>query len=866
VARPSRNLIALLAALGAVASVPASASASTITVTSTADTQAEDAACTLREAIVAANSNTESGNGSGGAPECIAGQAEPTQDTIQFTIAGAGPHVIEPGSDLPNLTQLVTINGATDGTDEIQLDGSSSGGGSGLVFGSGSDGSTITGMTIHSFDGGNGISTSSADNNTISNSFIGTDEAGTDSLGNGTGISVPSSGNTVTTNVISGNESLGVEIQGSGNTLTTNRIGPKPAVAATALPNGGGVRLAGQADSTTIGGDLAIEGNQISGNSGNGIFVLNGDSDPISGVVIQRNLIGTTLNGQAELGNTNNGIALQGNVAAPEIRQNLISGNDADGITMFALAGAPVGDPAVSDAVIVGNKVGTDVDAEDAIANGGNGIAIGGATGHPSAGNQIGGPNGLTPGGACTGDCNVVASSGNIGIALSTGADDTIVLGNHIGTDGDGTGDLGSTADGVNISAEGVRVGSAAAPNTISGNGSSGVSLSDPAAGAIVQGNRIGTGSDGTTALGNDDDGVQISTEDGNLVGGLSAGDGNLIRNSGGAGIHIFAGVDNALLGNSTAGNTGLGIELEPDGVTPNDAGDVDAGPNDLQNFPILAAAVADGDTTVAGTLSTTPNTDFRIEVFGMDAEDGTQHGEGEEFLGAFDVSTDSAGDASLGGTVDGAAGPGESVTATATELDGSGNPLSTSEFALNITEGCDIEGTSGDDPALTGTAADEVICGFDGEDVIDGAGGEDVILGGEGDDEVDYSAAAAEVVVDLLTGFSSGGGGGSDLLTGIEDVKGSDFDDEITGDDLANVLKGRDGKDTLITKDGKDKLRGGDGGDDLDGGKGDKDDLDGDDGKDEFDGGKGDKDDCDGGPDKDRKPAKGCEKKKSIP
>ena len=760
----------------------------------------------------------------------------------------------------------MTLNGATDGTDEIQLNGSSSGGVSGLVFGSGSDGSTITGMTIHSFDGGNGVSTAGGGGNTISNSFIGTDEAGTASIGNDIGVTLSTSGNTITTTVISGNDSHGVFIQGSGNTLTTNRIGPKP-IGATALANGGsGVFLSDQADSTTIGGDLAIEGNQISGNGLNGIFALNSASDPTSGVVIQRNLLGTTLSGQADLGNTTDGIGLQGNVAAPEIRQNVISGNGAAGIEFSALFAQPVGTEAVSDGLIVGNLIGTDIDGADPIGNDQDGILLGGNTGHQSSDAQIGGTNGLTPGGACTGDCNVIADSGNIGVSVSENADGAIVLGNHIGTDAAGTGELGGDTHGVLIMATGARVGSGPAPNTIADNGQTGVEIDAPATDAIVQGNRVGTGSDGTTPLGNDGDGILIANTDGSLVGGLSAGDGNLIRNNGGDGIFVLSGVDNALLGNSTAANTELGIDLAPNGITANDPGDLDAGPNDLQNFPVLAAAVADGDTTVAGTLSTTPNTDVRIEVFGMSAEDGTQHGEGEGFLGAFDVSTDNAGDAILGGTVDGVAGPGESVTATATELDGSGNPLSTSEFSENITEGCDIEGTSGDDPALTGTGADEVICGFDGEDVIDGGGGEDVILGGAGDDEVDYSAAAAEVVVDLLTGFSNGGGAGSDLLTGIEDVKGSDFDDEITGDDLANVLKGRDGKDTLITKDGKDKLRGGDGGDDLDGGKGDKDDLDGDDGKDEFDGGKGDKDDCDGGPDKDRKPAKGCEKKKSIP
>jgi CSLREA domain-containing protein len=55
--------------------------ASTITVNSTADTVADDGACTLREALVAANNNMPSGAMAG---ECVAGEAAPTVDAIHF--------------------------------------------------------------------------------------------------------------------------------------------------------------------------------------------------------------------------------------------------------------------------------------------------------------------------------------------------------------------------------------------------------------------------------------------------------------------------------------------------------------------------------------------------------------------------------------------------------------------------------------------------------------------------------------------------------------------------------------------------------------------------------------------------------------
>src|SRR5258706_11340658 len=61
------------------------AAAGTITVTSAADTTADDGVCTLREAIIAANTNTASGAMPG---ECAAGAAG--ADTIVFAIPGAG--------------------------------------------------------------------------------------------------------------------------------------------------------------------------------------------------------------------------------------------------------------------------------------------------------------------------------------------------------------------------------------------------------------------------------------------------------------------------------------------------------------------------------------------------------------------------------------------------------------------------------------------------------------------------------------------------------------------------------------------------------------------------------------------------------
>ena len=343
--------------------------------------------------------------------------------------------------------------------------------------------------------------------------------------------------------------------------------------------------------------------------------------------------------------------------------------------------------------------------------------------------------------------------------------------------------------------------------------------------------------------------------------------------------------MDNAILGNSLAQNTGLGIDLDVDGVTPNDLDDPDTGDNDLQNFPELSAVAAANSTVVAGTLNSTPSADFRIEVFDNEDDDPTDHGEGQTLLGAFEVTTDASGDAEFAEVLGGTAGAGRDVSATATELGPLGEPLSTSEFGLNLNEGtCDVEGTPGDDPNLTGTVGDEVICGFGGDDVIEGGGGDDVIVGGAGTDEVDYSGATASIDADLATGLIDGPVSDESLVVEVENVIGTDFDDLIVGDELANFVQAGDGKDTVEGGDGDDELKGGiggdtmkggdgddevlsqDGGDVLKGQSGDDDELSAGPGKDNLNGGGGNSDHCNGGGNSDDTPAPGCESTSSIP
>src|SRR5215211_4246357 len=883
---------ALAGAIAVLALAPAGAAAATITVNSTADTAANDGACTLREAITAANDNAVSGVA---ANECAAGQADPTADTIEFDITGAGPHVISPGSPYSEIEEVVTIDGGTDntpgpGADEIRLDGA--GAGPAFGFDVRADGVTIDSMTITRFS--NAIQLFEVDGATVTASNLGTDSTGTAGIGNvGRGILGQDIADAeIRGNLISSNGSWGVQITGpssTGNVVAANRVGTNPAGTA-ALANGlAGIEITGGGDSNTIGGAALSDANLISGNTQTGIRIAAGTTaDRSVGNEIRRNRIGTTLNGESDLGNAFHGIDLSGGVDDTVIRSNLISGNDMMGIELIHSGSQPVGADGPTGNEIAANKIGTDKDGTTAIGNVQQGVGVLGASDHPSIDNVIGGTSGLTPSGACTGDCNIVSAStgaNQSGISITNGAEGTHVLGNHIGTDLAGTADLGHPADGVSVSTStGTVVGSPAAPNLISGNGRAGVQVAGTAQDGTIQANLIGTQADGSTPLPNDDFGIEVQAGTGMLIGGIGAGEGNVIANST-DGVRVSGGDEIAILGNAIRDTaSGLGINLfGTGGIEPNDPDDTDAGPNGLQNYPELSSAVNLGTSTlVSGTLNSAPDASYRLEFFSNAAPNPSGHGDGETFLGAFDVTTDGDGDASFADEVAGAAPIGDAVSATATELGPLGEQLRTSEFAANVTAlACDVTGTTGDD-TLTGTGGgDDVICGLEGDDTITPDGGDDIVVGGEGADEIDLSAAGSAVDLDLAVGA---GTVGADALTvlQIEDATGSDFDDTIGGDDGANkltggdgkdtlkgedgddTLKGKDSKDTLKSGDGKDKIRAGDGNDDLQGGGGNKDDLDGDEGEDGLDGGGGDNDDCDGGPDKDTHEG-GCEKKTSL-
>ena len=405
-----------------------------------------------------------------------------------------------------------------------------------------------------------------------------------------------------------------------------------------------------------------------------------------NGNTIEGSFIGTNAAGTAALPNGTGGLggvicvgASSNNTlggTTPDAR-NLISGNVGPGISIQGGTGN----------VVQGNLIGTDVTGTMALGNTGPGITTNGSN------NLFGGT---------TVDARNIISGNNRGIDTGSGSNNT-VQGNFIGTDITGTiaianPNIGVNTQGTNNLIGGLTTTPGTPPgNLISGNnGNTGVVLfTNAAQGHVIQGNIIGADITGTQPLGNLG-GILINGP-GNTVGGTAAGAANIIAFNGGgtpmcnafnAGIwvHNASAINDAILGNSIFGNAGLGIDLEFDGdpncVEPNDNCDVDTGPNNLQNYPVLTSAVSGGgNTTIQGSLNSAPNTTFRTEFFDNTQCDPSGNGEGETFIGSTDITTDGNCNATIDVTFPVTVQSGHVITATAT--DPSGN---TSEFSACVT------------------------------------------------------------------------------------------------------------------------------------------------------------------------------------
>ncbi len=591
-------------------------------------------ACNALGSTFTVNNTADPGNGTCDSAECTlreaidAANANPGADLINFSIPGAGVHTIAPAGALPGITDAVTIDGYTQpgasantlamGNDAvllIEIDGTS-----GELFGISlvADGNLIRGLVINRFPG-NAVNVSSG-GNVIEGNFIGTDAAGTTDLGN---------------------TFSGILVAGHGN---------------------------------LVGGPLPAARNLISGNGSAGvvIFCCDGNENAIQG-----NYIGTNRDGNSALPNEGDGINISGadNTIGGSFAGagNVISANGEDGVA--------VRDQSASGNQIQGNLIGTDRSGNVVLGNS-YGVSVTNA------------PNN-TVGGTTAGARNIISGNNLSGLLLEgTTASGNVVQGNYIGTDIQGTSALGNSQagnsqNGIRIAdAPGNTIGgtSAGAGNVISGNPNGIVIVLPGAIGNQVLGNRIGTDATGAFPLANDYAGIILTDSAESIIGGPN-GAGNIIAFNGFVGIQVD--IENVpytgshIFGNSIFGHLGLGIDLvggveDGNGVTANDAGDTDVGPNNLQNYPVInQIAVAGGSRSVEGTLRSIPNLDYTLDFYSNSEVSPSGYGEGETYLGVLEVHTDAQGTADFSYPLE-ASALGKFITVTATDPDGN-----TSEFSL---------------------------------------------------------------------------------------------------------------------------------------------------------------------------------------
>ncbi len=482
-------------------------------------------------------------------------------DTITFSI-GSGAQAINVGSEtneaLPEITDPVTIDGTTQegfaGTPLINLNGQfAPQGTAGLKITAGS--SRVRGLVINAF----GLADCSVPFNV--------------DVDTGSGIVLASGGN----NII------------EGNFLGTNLTGT------VARCNSGNGVFMFNSSNNTIGGTTPQARNIVSGNRLPGI-AIGGEFSTLN--LVQGNYVGTNVTGTADLGNQSNGMVvingtshvIGGTVAGAG---NLVSGNNSPGIALG------FSDPA--GVLVQGNLIGTNVTGTAAIPNQGGGVIVGGffqLNGDPitATDNTIGGTSPAT--------ANLISGNFGNGVeVINLGSENNLVQGNFIGPNITGTAAIGNFLSGVFITRApnnfiGGVIGEAR--NLISGNGLYGVGVGIPRQNDVTPGETI-TGGDlmfiflnviGTNIdlgpMGNGLDGVFVDADSvNNIIRG------NIIAFNGGSGVRIpnngtNPGIQINLDANLIYSNAGIGIDLGPAGVTPNDPGDLDGGANLQQNFPDL--------------------------------------------------------------------------------------------------------------------------------------------------------------------------------------------------------------------------------------------------------------------------------------
>jgi hypothetical protein len=480
------------------------------------------------------------------------------QSGVVITGVGTRFNVIEGDYLGTDPTGLVELSNRLDGVDIL------SGASSNLV-----GGTVAAARNVISGNAALGlyIADSGTTNNLVAGNFIGVDATGGRVLRNGldgVGIVYAASSNTIggmtagDGNVISGNGGNGVFITDPGtmnNLVAGNDVGTDP-TGSKALPNGYyGVDIIDNASHNTVGGTTPGARNVISGNGDSGIAIT--DTGTTNNLVAG-NFIGTSATGMSALPNGADGVDIHFGAS-----YNTIGGTTAAARNLISgngNFGLFIADTGTTNNLVAGNDVGVDITGGKALHNASDGVDI------------VYGASNNTIGGMTAGAGNVISGNGGDGLFIANpGTMNNLIAGDDIGTDLTGGIALPNGSNGVHIvygaSQNTVGGTTPGARNVISGNAQSGVRISDPGtANNVVAGDFIGTGLSGVVALGNHYDGVVITNgASTNLVGGTTAGTRDVISANGIDGVQIDdSGTSNNMvfgdyIGTDTTGSKALG-------------------------------------------------------------------------------------------------------------------------------------------------------------------------------------------------------------------------------------------------------------------------------------------------------------------
>lgn len=440
--------------------------------------------CSLRNAITLANQT-------------------PGVDSIFFSIGSA---TIAPESELPVIREGVTISGPINGNFQplVEISGTNLNGqiADGLKIRTSN--AAILGLAVNEFSGiydpntgsvfgGNGITIESTTlfpnngNNFIAVNYLGTDKTGSLDKGNGgAGLNIfDADDNQISNNLISGNgnqqvRGVGIAVTAGNNNLFHGNIIGLNASGTGKLGNSDGLRLTGA--NNQFGGDGAGQGNTVSGN--NEIYDIANNQCDGRGIIISAvfnletgeqlslnnnlkgNRVGTNPAGTVGLGNCRTGIStnpyVQTNIGSITAGgRNIVSDNGQGGISCGIYSDLQQIPGEGGFCQIAGNNVGTDITGNIGISNDGRNVPGGffTYTGVVAVGNSItysvvGSPGGTTPNGACTGFCNVISGSQDVGFAFGTGLVTTGygavgIFNNFVGTNKDGNAAIPNDVGGI---------------------------------------------------------------------------------------------------------------------------------------------------------------------------------------------------------------------------------------------------------------------------------------------------------------------------------------------------------------------------------------------------------------------------------